>query len=228
MNRYLSHVAAITLLTMFSGCLGHLRDRPLSYRDYGHSGAVHAHYLEPACDSCTTHLPAVTQACGSDSCASGHCDRCDGGTIQPLGAHHGLPLAQRIKQRLACGDGCGEVYIGEWISTPPTPDPCDFSGNYSGAGNDMIYREHAQPVRTTLRKLAGVRFLGTRYPTPWQGADAWYEDASVDEQLGEAWSPEFMGMPTPMTPTTTVGNSRSTITPHRAAASHTPACNCGH
>lgn len=228
MNRYLTTIAATTMLVLFSGCLGHLRGRHLSHRDYGHGGVVHADYLEPACDSCPTHAPHAASSCDSGSCATGNCDRCDGGTAMPVGALHGLPLAHRIKQRLACGDGCGEVYIGEWISTPPTPDPCDYSGNYTGAANDMIYREHAQPVRTTLRRLAGIRFLGTRYADPSIGSDTWGDQVVPVDGSYEDWSPEMMGEPTADIPTATIRTSRPQGVPYRPISTHSPTCNCGH
>lgn len=228
MNRYLTPIAAATLLTLFSGCLGHLRDRHLSYRDYGHGGVVHADYLEPACDSCSTHAPHAASSCDSGSCATGHCDRCDGDATMPVGALHGLPLAYRIKQRLACGDGCGEVYIGEWISTPPTPDPCDYSGNYTGAGNDMIYREHAQPVRNTLRRLAGIRFLGTRYADTTVSTETWNDEVVVEADTFEDWSPEMMGEPTAEIPASTISTSRPQGVPYRPISTHSPTCNCGH
>jgi len=40
----------------------------------------------------------------------------------------------RLKRRLTCGEGCGEMYWGDWISDPPAPcDPCDeYSGQFIG------------------------------------------------------------------------------------------------
>lgn len=55
-------------------------------------------------------------------CTTGNCHDCDGTAGRPI------PYApfQNIKRQLICGGGgCGEVYIGEWISTPPDCcDPC--------------------------------------------------------------------------------------------------------
>ncbi len=51
-----------------------------------------------------------------------HCQDCDGTAGRPI------PYApfQNVKRQLTCGGGgCGEVYVGEWISTPPDcHDPC--------------------------------------------------------------------------------------------------------
>jgi len=69
-----------------------------------------------------------------------------------------MPLVSRIAQGLTCGSGCGEVYWGEWISTPPKPDPCDSCGNYTGVPNSKMYRPHRQPVRKIVRAVAGVRY----------------------------------------------------------------------
>lgn len=40
----------------------------------------------------------------------------------------------RLHRRLTCGEGCGEMYWGDWISDPPAPcDPCDeCTGQFVG------------------------------------------------------------------------------------------------
>ena len=49
------------------------------------------------------------------------CDGCGSNTI-PSGP---LDRARQFKRSLVCGSGCGEAYVGEWISTPPdAQDPC--------------------------------------------------------------------------------------------------------
>jgi hypothetical protein len=55
-------------------------------------------------------------------CDPGHCYDCDGTAGRPIPTG---PL-MALKQQLTCGGGgCGEVYKGEWISTPPDcADPC--------------------------------------------------------------------------------------------------------
>jgi len=192
---------------LFCGCLGHLGNRPLSYRDYGSGGqygVAHADYYEAECATCAP--PGVV---AHGRCGSAHCDRCEGGTTIPIGAYRGLPLTERLKHRLACGDGCGEVYVGEWISTPPTPDPCDCDGNYTGVENGMMYHPHAQPVRTTLRRILGIRFFGTRYGgESWGDADAEFFDESHLEasHYAPANSPGF----------------------HSPPSAVKPSCNCGH
>ncbi len=32
----------------------------------------------------------------------------------------------------SCQDGCGELYVDEWINTPPECDNCDSCGNHHG------------------------------------------------------------------------------------------------
>lgn len=206
MKRPALMLLALLPLLVSSGCFG-LRHRPLSYRDYGGGGVAHAVHYEADCDSCGSGGDVHT----SGSCSTGHCDRCEGDTHMPVGAYAGMPLAARLKHRLACGDGCGEVYIGEWISTPPTADPCDYDGNYTGVGNDMTMRSHAQPVRSLLRKIAGIRFLGTRY------ADPWIEESSCCGE-GEAYEGDF---------TSTIAPVYPTAMPRTASVSK-PSCNCGH
>ena len=58
-------------------------------------------------------------------CAPMACNDCDG-TIG-RGCMTGGPLdgLRRMKRNMTCGSGCGEVYVGEWRSTPPDcQDPC--------------------------------------------------------------------------------------------------------
>ncbi|MEL7497390.1 MAG: hypothetical protein AAFN77_07240 [Planctomycetota bacterium] len=68
--------------------------------------------------------------CGPMGCGPGcgvsDCYDCDGvgygETIIPQRPLDGL---RQFRKRLVCGSGCGEVYYGEWTSTPPDcEDPC--------------------------------------------------------------------------------------------------------
>ncbi len=58
-------------------------------------------------------------------CGNMSCSDCDGtaGRAIPYGPLDGL---RQFKRDLVCGGGgCGETYVGEWISTPPdAQDPC--------------------------------------------------------------------------------------------------------
>ena len=54
------------------------------------------------------------------------CNSCDG-TVVRGGMVGGGPLdaLRQMKRNMVCGNGCGEVYRGEWRSTPPDcQDPC--------------------------------------------------------------------------------------------------------
>jgi hypothetical protein len=51
----------------------------------------------------------------------------------------------------ACNSGCGEVYVDEWFSHPPTVDPC--CGSVCSDGG-------CRPVRTVLSLLWGTRYVG--------------------------------------------------------------------
>lgn len=149
---------------------GPLLDRPVLQRPVLQrpmiGGVVQADYVDEGCSDCgvghggTGYLGGqrVRHSCQNGDCDSG-CDRCQGGTMNPpLGSIRGMPWTERFKSRFVCGDGCGEVYIGEWISTPPTADPCDTCGNFTGNCNHKMYRPHRQPVRNTLRGIGGIRF----------------------------------------------------------------------
>ena len=53
------------------------------------------------------------------------CSDCDG--IGHAGVIAGSPREslRNLRRSLVCGSGCGEAYIGEWMSTPPdAADPC--------------------------------------------------------------------------------------------------------
>lgn len=86
-------------------------------------------------------------------CHDGNCYDCDGATQY-------IPMApfQGLKQRLTCGGGgCGEVYIGEWISTPPDcPDPC-CDDQFVGGANKC------SPGCWTLGSLFDWRRFSGRY-----------------------------------------------------------------
>lgn len=68
----------------------------------------------------------------------GGCEGCDGGHSSPS-----------IGELASCRGGCGEVYIGEWFSEPPTSDPCASPCGGCGACNQC------RPLRNVLRALRG-------------------------------------------------------------------------
>jgi len=67
--------------------------------------------------------------CGPLGCGPGcgniSCSDCDGGFRQGIPAGGPISAARNLRRSAICGSGCGEAYIGEWISTPPDcQDPC--------------------------------------------------------------------------------------------------------
>ena len=58
-------------------------------------------------------------------CVDGGCHDCDGTASRPI-PYGPLDGLRNFKRSLVCGGGgCGETYVGEWISTPPDAyDPC--------------------------------------------------------------------------------------------------------
>ena len=100
--------------------------------------------------------------CGPMACGGGYntggCDDCDGtaGRPIPMGPLDGL---RNFRQSLVCGGGgCGETYIGEWISTPPDDcDPCCGTQFVGGA-------TPRQPFCWQPGSLIGsLNFYGQRY-----------------------------------------------------------------
>ncbi len=62
-----------------------------------------------------------------DSC--GQCDGCGPRPI-PCNPREGM---RQIGRSIVCSGGCGEVYYGEWISSPPDcEDPCDPCQQWTG------------------------------------------------------------------------------------------------
>jgi hypothetical protein len=83
------------------------------------------------------------------------CNRCDG---YGCGGRVGGPLdgLRQMKRNLVCGGGCGEVYVGEWKSTPPDcQDPC--CGDQWVGGATPCRPGCFQPGML-LRNLYGSRF----------------------------------------------------------------------
>jgi len=59
-------------------------------------------------------------------CAVPGCSDCSGcGTSNQYVANGPLDALRNARRKMVCGSGCGEAYVGEWISTPPdAADPC--------------------------------------------------------------------------------------------------------
>ncbi len=55
-----------------------------------------------------------------------HCNYCDGAPTGPQIYRGPIARLAAAHKRTVCGNGCGEVYYGEWLSNPPDCcDPCD-------------------------------------------------------------------------------------------------------
>lgn len=76
---------------------------------------------------------ATSGCCGPRGCGIGcetGCGDCGAASVSSCGCGVGAcggPLAalRNARRSMICGSGCGEAYIGEWISTPPDcDDPC--------------------------------------------------------------------------------------------------------
>ncbi len=67
--------------------------------------------------------------------AGDHCYDCEGASIGSRTIPYGpLDHLRMARKRLVCGGGCGEVYYGEWRSTPPDAcDPCQGGQFVGGA-----------------------------------------------------------------------------------------------
>ena len=67
-------------------------------------------------------------------CIDTNCNSCDGGCAVPQISNGPIDALRNARRRVICGSGCGEAYLGEWISTPPDAvDPCYQSQFVGGA-----------------------------------------------------------------------------------------------
>lgn len=212
LKMYRTFILVLLAITLFMpGCAGLVGHRyagsEMSHDRMPHRGRVmHADYtVDEGCTSCGSggHLGGIGSGAGH-SCdgsvgCTPHCDRCEGGKSMPIGSMRGMPLLERLKSRFACGDGCGEVYIGEWISTPPTPDPCDQCGNFTGQCNHMMFRPDRQPVRNTLRGIAGLRFAGGCNSCGTAECDGGCGNGYVESEAAQPIMQSYVPMARPMT-----------------------------
>jgi len=100
-------------------------------------------------------------------CPSTACNECNGGPLPTQYIANGpLDALRNARRNMACGSGCGEVYQGEWISTPPlASDPC-ACGQFVGGSGARCQPFCWQPGNL-LRGLYGQRFCsGSRSSTP--------------------------------------------------------------
>jgi hypothetical protein len=126
--------------------------------------------------------------CGPIGCGPGcgipmGCSDCDGvGVAGPV--YRPLDRIRNFKRTLVCGSGCGETYVGEWISTPPDcQDPC--CGN-QWVGGARPCRPFCWQPGALLGNMYGSRFCeGTESSAPCdcEGAfDGGYMDGTVVDE----------------------------------------------
>ncbi len=99
-------------------------------------------------------------------CANMSCNDCSGcGTATRYIANGPIDALRNARRRMTCGSGCGEAYMGEWISTPPDAmDPCCGEQFVGGASK---CRPFCWQPGTMIRGLYGSRFCsGDASSTP--------------------------------------------------------------
>ena len=95
----------------------------------------------------------VRRVCGGPGIARASVDRIR--ARQPI---------QSLKRQLVCGSGCGETYLGEWISTPPdVSDPC-YGDQFIGGATKC------RPFCWERGTLARGLFCGGRYCNSYRAA----------------------------------------------------------
>ena len=103
--------------------------------------------------------------CGPMGCGPGcnlpTCNDCDGLAVSQQNMPYGpLDGLRQLRRNITCGSGCGEVYVGEWISTPPDcADPCAGDQWVGGAGKCQPF---CWAPGTLLGQFQG-RLMGGRF-----------------------------------------------------------------
>lgn len=90
------------------------------------------------------------------------CNDCDGiGYGETVLPQRPFDRLRNLRKGLVCGSGCGEVYVGEWTSTPPDcADPCcgtDFVGGATPC------RPNCWQPGKLMRQLLGGGLYGGRF-----------------------------------------------------------------
>lgn len=96
----------------------------------------------------------------------GECNECGPAPVAACGEACGPGgLIPWLRRQLICGHGCGEIYLGEWISDPPDcADPCDTChGQWTGPGGVC----RLGPFQRILAGLHGYRYCPPPYCGPW-------------------------------------------------------------
>lgn len=120
------------------------------------------------CDGLSTMYSSGYGGVGACGCGVGAC-----GCVGPVCGARGVRRAcggpgiarasadriQSLKRTLVCGSGCGETYLGEWISTPPdASDPCCGDQFVGGATK---CRPFCWQRGTIARNLYGGRYYNS-------------------------------------------------------------------
>lgn len=102
-------------------------------------------------------------------CIDTNCNDCDGACASNQYVARGpLDALRNARQRMVCGSGCGEAYVGEWISTPPyASDPCCGDQFVGGGTRCRPFCWQPGGLLFGLRGLYGERFCsGNQSSTP--------------------------------------------------------------
>jgi len=102
-------------------------------------------------------------------CIDTNCNDCNGGCAANQYVARGpLDAIRNARRRMVCGSGCGEAYVGEWISTPPDAvDPCCGDQFVGGATKCRPFCWQPGGLLFGLRGMYGQRFCdGNQSSTP--------------------------------------------------------------
>jgi len=113
---------------------------------------------------CCAPMGPIGPGCAVPSCSD--CSGC-GSSTQYI-ANGPLDALRNARRKMVCGSGCGEAYVGEWISTPPDAmDPCCGDQFIGGANKCQPFCWQPGNLRGLLRGIYGERMCsGDASSTP--------------------------------------------------------------
>ncbi|MEM7782728.1 MAG: hypothetical protein AAF623_05185 [Planctomycetota bacterium] len=132
-------------------------------------------------------------------CGISNCYDCDGATVgQRTIPHSPLDSLRQLRRSITCGSGCGETYVGEWISTPPDcSDPCCGSQWVGGTSKCRPFCwEPGMFAGSIFGSLVGQRYCDRAQSSQPCGCDecsSYGYDSGMVYESGEVYSGPAMG-----------------------------------
>jgi hypothetical protein len=112
---------------------------------------------QAGCNSCGPFAGGVCCLCLPKPIIwCGNCNECGARPGEDCACPTDCGLLPGLRRCLSCGKGCGEIYVGEWLSDPPDCcDPCDQCyGQWIGPHGYC----HLGPMQRLLAAVHGYKY----------------------------------------------------------------------